>query len=719
MHGNEFSNWATTEDGYTVVRDHKGAWVYATLENETLHASGHIAHDSMNRPDKEQAFLNGIAKGIIPKTAKADLKARPYKAPEHISGVQTDYEKFRGLIILAEFSDRKFSRADYAQIIDEMVNKPDYSGYMNDAMIPAKEVYTGSVRDYFFDNSMGKFDPHFDIVGPVTIDYSENYINQTAMAQQIVSAVCDAADPYVDFSIYDTNGDNKVEMFYIIFAGYGSNYDSSQRYVWPHASTLMGGRHDGVSLGRYACSTEFYGTPSNRTLDGIGTICHEFSHVLGLNDEYDTDYASSGGQSIHPGKWSLMASGSYLNKGRTPCGYSMYQRYLSGFAEPTTISGSGDYTLTDLNASNCGYRINSSIDNEFFIIENRQQTKWDEYLPGHGMLIHRVDRTNEKAWENNDLNVNPSHNYYELLRANPRISSNGSVTDSDGDPFPGSGGVTAVDNETTPSLKSWTGLLTDIGISDIAESEDGVISFKTNLSDFSLMHEDWEDLTFDADNSSHFTGKVTGWTLDNATVEAIDTVEAINGHCIALMRRGTLTSDIIHEDISQATFTMSNVSSSTAMIRFSYSIDGGSTWRDVKTSDGLTFHTLLAGETKYAAHVLEGLTDKTTGTRLRITEYTGSATEPCLIDDLHLKVIGSTSAIDHVVDTSAASLSYTIEGDSMHLYGVNAQQIQVYDMFGRLLHQAKPDNGQATIPLTGIHGMVIVKSGTDILKVAF
>ena len=75
------------------------------------------------------------------------------------------------------------------------------------------------------------------------------------------------------------------------------------------------------------------------------TICHEFSHVLGLPDFYDTDYEGSGGESHHPGDWSVMAGGNHLNNSRTPCAYSLYERMAVGFTEPMVINAKGHYTL--------------------------------------------------------------------------------------------------------------------------------------------------------------------------------------------------------------------------------------------------------------------------------------------------------------------------------------------------------------------------------------
>lgn len=74
---------------------------------------------------------------------------------------------------------------------------------------------------------------------------------------------------------------------------------------------------DGVKINSYACSAEL----SNTGIDGIGTICHEFSHCLGYPDLYDTDYTGNFGMS----SFDLMDYGGYNGDGFCPAGYTAYE----------------------------------------------------------------------------------------------------------------------------------------------------------------------------------------------------------------------------------------------------------------------------------------------------------------------------------------------------------------------------------------------------------
>ena len=491
--GDEWLHFNTTADGYTVVKDSRGYYVYAELQNGRLCATAQVAHDATGRSAAEQAYLVGKRKYQAPAMTeqnarlRQEMQQRQRKTLVSRRAAQYDYNNFRGLIILIEYNDKSFSREDYADIIEGMVNEENYTGYTGKN--GHFESYTGSVRDYFTDNSNGKFQPEFDVVGPYTVDYSQYYVNATANANEIINSVLDIADPDVDYSQYDGDGDGVVDLVFFIVAGNGANYGGNDgRLWWPHRSIVYNPYatdwsdwavvKDGVMLLDYASSVELAGYttwPMTVKIDGIGTICHEFSHVLGLPDFYDTDYEGSGGESVSPGHWSVMAGGSYSNDSRTPVGYSLYERYAVGFSEePPVIDAEGSYTLDALYINQEGFRINSSVDNEFFLLENRQRTafKWDAYLPGSGLLVHRVDQTNMDVWTSNTINNNPARNYYEVVRAGGMNHA-----ETEYDVFPGTANVTELHNTTSPAnLKTWAGHSTKWGLQNIARN-DGVITF--------------------------------------------------------------------------------------------------------------------------------------------------------------------------------------------------------------------------------------------------
>lgn len=496
LHGDEWQHYETTDDGYTVVRDGRGYYVYAEKQGGMLLPTAYIAHNALQRDAQETTYLQHVERHLKPemtermKIDRARVMEEQKKSAAQkkaVKAARADSDpsapNYRSVAILVQFNDRSFSRSDYGDIMRDMFNKVNYDGYMSTNGW-SKVHCTGSVRDYFTDNSGGKFRPQFDVYGPYTIDYSQYDANGTANAAQLIYAAVNAADDDIDFSLYDNDGDNAVDNIYFIFAGYGANYGGNdQRYFWPHRNyvyqpdTYDWVVKDGVYLFNYASSVEYYGYqsyPSTVYLDGVGTICHEFSHVLGLPDFYDADYAQSGGESNTPAEWSVMAAGSYMNNGRTPVAYSLFERAFVGFLDENdipTLSETGNYTLDYINQSNTGFMLETPDENEAFFLENRQQKKWDAYLPGHGLLVFRADFSNTNVWQENSVNNAPSHQYYELVRAT------GGQGATAADAFPGTGHVTTLNNSTLPAnLLTWSGKANPFGLSNIRE-QNGVVSF--------------------------------------------------------------------------------------------------------------------------------------------------------------------------------------------------------------------------------------------------
>ena len=486
--GDEYLHYNTTSDGYSLVRRDDGAYVYARLSAVgELEPTTMLAHDESARTAEERGYLKRVGRLRPQLTTEAEQMRRQNRAQRARQLSQNkanlyDYSKFRGLVLLVEYNDCSFRYDNYTELMEEMINADNYTGNSRTNITSAGIRCTGSIRDYYRDNSNGLFVPTFDVVGPVKVNRSQYYVNSSRNATQLMIDACTAADSKVNFKDYDVDGDGMVDMIYFIFAGLGSYIQGNDsRLLWPHQSDISwrGVRKDGVYLGRYACSNELFGSTDWSVLEGIGTMCHEFSHVLGLPDFYDTGNLYKEDECVTPDSWSVMANGADYNYGRTPCCFSLFERYALGFAAPQVISEAGSYRIEALHASNAGYRLNTPVKKESFYIENRQKGKWDSQLPGHGMLIFRVDSTNTDVWEyTNSVNDDPDHPYYELLRAGGVRSDGYSVSiGSATDPFPGTRRVTTINNETSPSLKTWAGKPNNLGLRSIKESS-GVITFE-------------------------------------------------------------------------------------------------------------------------------------------------------------------------------------------------------------------------------------------------
>ena len=631
INGDERYNFYTTEDGYTVMQNKAGYYVYAMKNKDTLVPSTTIARNAAERSAAEVAMLNGIGKRITDRRKVDDAQKLRAQQESMFKG-HINYGNFRGLVLLVEFNDCSFSRSDVVEFYQNMINQHNYTGYLNeDGTTNSYGRFTGSVRDYFFDNSYETFDPHFDVVGPIKIPYSVNYAQQTYQMRPLLKAALDSANSRVNYNDYDLDNDGRVDIFYVIFAGVGSNTGEASQHVWPHASYLWPTiSYNGIKLARYACSCELYSQDYN-ILDGIGTMCHEFSHVLGLPDLYDTNYEEDG-QAVSPSTYEIMDGGGYNNYGRTPAGYSGYDKYSLGFAPANVITQTGSYSLNALSSYQEIYKIPSPVNNEFFLLENRQKSgKWDAYIPGHGMMVARVDSTDASVWTDNNVNDNPSHLYYEILRA-------GNATDGEGtasDPFPGSKGVTMITNATMPSLKTWNGTDNAFNITGIME-EDGVVTFSV-VNDGEILNdvEDFETMpTTTSTSEKDVEGHWTTWSFTKCNVTAPGEGKCNGVNSVQMKLPCLIESGDTYYDAYQISVKVFNTSNTDAKLVLSYSIDGGNTWKTAKSAIGETSITISKKSEAIPTWMLS--TSKQEGTRYRIQQTAGNKTTPIYIDDVTL-----------------------------------------------------------------------------------
>lgn len=298
----------------------------------------------------------------------------------------------KGLIILAQFTDSKFQSGHDRALYNKIANAENYTD----------NGFRGSVKDYFKAQSAEQFELDFDVVGICQLKnqcsyYGGNDSNGNDLrAGEMVAEACQwAATQGVDFSKYDWNGDGKVDQVFVLYAGKGEADGGVASTIWPHMFYLSASDYgkslsfNGVKVDTYACSAELNGRGK---LDGIGTFCHEFSHCMGFPDLYDTSYSRWFGM----GDYDLMCSGSYNGDSKCPAGYSAYEKHECGWLTYQDVTNiEEDLNVTGLKAISEGggaYVLkNKAHEDEYYIIENRQNTGWDACLPSEGLMITHVD----------------------------------------------------------------------------------------------------------------------------------------------------------------------------------------------------------------------------------------------------------------------------------------------------------------------------------------
>jgi len=276
-----------------------------------------------------------------------------------------------------------------------------------------------SARQYFIDQSNGRFTPEFDVYGPLRLSYSRATYgandrdgNDIGMGRMVGEA-CQGLDAEIDFSRYDNDGDGRCDVVIVLYAGVGeaSADPAEDDAIWPAQWSLRDSefgrslRLDEVTVNDFAVFNELNGSLKSN-IDGIGTFCHEFSHCLGLPDFYDTSYS---GLNWGMGPWSLMDYGSYNDNTYTPIGYSAYEKWFMGWIDDIPEPKAGaTLSLPVFNQKNAetdvAYRLTSPNNkNEYYILENRDRQGWDAYIEAAGLMIYHVDYDAD-AWYSNTVN---------------------------------------------------------------------------------------------------------------------------------------------------------------------------------------------------------------------------------------------------------------------------------------------------------------------------
>lgn len=674
MQGDEFHSFMTTTDGYTVIKDKDGYYRYAVKEGDRLKASSFVARNVDLRSTEEQNFLAGCRKKVSAKMSEVGKRwkeqvSKMYRTtyenlladgtrraitPGAISE-RIDYSKFKGLVVLVNWNDRSFNINEPVNFYQKLTSEQNYTDN-------TKTVYPynikGSVRDYFRANSMGIFDPVFDVVGPVQIDYSCLYpapkdaqgnVSPTWETRivAILKAVMEQVNSLVDFNNYDLNSDGNIDMVYIIFAGYGSYVQGNNTgYMWPHANDFSMTwyenktfadyykfpKYDGKKFGRYACSVEIQDYEGYAALhaypDGIGTMCHEFSHVLGLADHYNTNDSQSTLVQT-PGNYDLMDNGADFNQGLSPVGYSAFERYILGFADNDvkTLDVAGEYTLEPFNTGNKAYIVKSAKNGEVFYVENRQQKDWDESIPKNGLFVWRIDTSNPQKFINNEVNISAGSECVTIL-------GNGPVTTLD---------LTATNNAT------WGAKGAVIDLYDIT-STDGVITFEAGKDLYPPTVEDFEATPVAQSGATALAGKFCSWSLQNAEIAETATAGYGTGQHVAVLHKGgMLTSSVLEKEIRELKFTVKNSSESAIRFYLRTSTDGGTTWTAFPTSASFTTINKNVSRSVQYFGIPAGCQFQ-----LAVTTTTSSATSAtCYIDNIEVTFKKDASGIESVTTAPA------------------------------------------------------------------
>ncbi len=493
IQGDEFMSIKTTADGQAIMQDAEGWWCYARYESDgSRSCSGWRVG--------QEAPADVLSKSAdIPRTAisqyASDKRTSFIRPKLPVIGTRALFQS-RAIVILAQFKDIKFlnTREDF----NAMLTSKGYDRY----------GATGSAKEYFEHQFNGMVDFAFDVSEIVTLPANREYYgsndsrgNDLRPEEMVADACTLAAQAGVDFSRYDSDNDGVVDNVFVFFAGEDEAEGADENSIWSHSWYLFSGAGKSIELNgkmidRYACSAEMtriHDTATGKLLEtrlsGIGTFCHEFSHTFGLPDLYDTDYEEQGGWAA--GTWgstSLMDSGNQNNQGNTPPNYNAIEREILGLTSPVVITTDGKYTLAPIDTYGEFYRMDTDVENEYYLFECRSNEpgSWDEHIGGSGMLVYHIDKSGEQIdkWQRlNTVNAAADHQCADLVEADGRSDLFSDYMDYitrmksiEGIFFPYFG-TNSLQPQGTPGLNFWSGANKDISIINIEKGDDGKVNF--------------------------------------------------------------------------------------------------------------------------------------------------------------------------------------------------------------------------------------------------
>ncbi len=457
LKGDEKINWAETTDSYTILITKEGEYQYATLDsNGDLDFSGIPVSNIEKRSNEEKLFLKNTPKELSYSKAQKDVLKSIWDIKEQRSQKSFPTTGDQNLLcLLMETPDIPFTKTQ--SDFNALFNQLNYT----------LDGATGSLKEYYLENSYNQLNLTVDVYGPYTADNNMSYYADDA--RPLVTEGVYLANDDVNYSNYDSDNDGYVDALYMIFAGYGEEAGGGPNTIWSHAWSISPVYLDGKYISRYACSPELRGN-SETNLTRIGVVGHEFGHALGAPDYYDTDY-DTGGQFQGTGQWDMMAGGSWNNGGATPAHHNGFTKVIVyNWANATVLSSPASITLNNAAENDDSfYRYNTTTTNEYFLIENREKHLFDSGIPGSGMMIYHV---HSGVFDVGNL-INATHPQRMYPVAQNATMDPTSTPSSYGNinaascAWTGTSGKDAFTDESLPSSKSWAGANTSKPITNI------------------------------------------------------------------------------------------------------------------------------------------------------------------------------------------------------------------------------------------------------------
>lgn len=469
LHGDEFFSWMSDLDGHPIARGADGMFRYVEVDPDGRWRDGERLVGSVPPAS--------IGLAPFPPLPRAQIEAWRARRARFLSpGIVAPRQRSRRLDPL------KPAGKLHALVIP--------MGFKDKALQKSREeiqaFFDGPVRDYYLEASAGQVDLNATVVSPLTMNQNAvNFAWNSTYPGRPAWKMFEAGFNYLeeksfDFTPFDQNGDAFADLVVVVHAGVGREQSGDDGDVHSHFlpfANIPGypetfTSHDGVKFYGYVTVPEM---ATGGAITPLGVLVHEAGHYFGLPDLYDT--GPSAGSAAGLGGFCLMAYGMWLGptSGTSPAHPSAWCKRELGWLndQPLTVSGRQRLAPVQSRAGRVlrvATKDSAQDGNQYFLLENRQRTGFDAYLPGEGLLIFHVDEGQFPAADGADkfnFNADPDHYGIDLEQADGKRELNTTSRRGDAtDPFPTADNVdfTPV---TTPSSLAYGATGGHVFITDI------------------------------------------------------------------------------------------------------------------------------------------------------------------------------------------------------------------------------------------------------------
>lgn len=378
--GDEFYNYLHDSKGFTIVLNPEdGYFYYGIRQGDEVIPSKYLANT-----------VNPADVGLIPGAKISEnlyrQKREAFLAPMSMKGM-TDAPttgQVNQLSIYISFADDSIFETPRAEYFDSYraMDKRSLKHYYHEVSYERLFVDTYHYPNspdtinvsYISEHPRAYFMPH-SAANPEGYTSGQKTGREHSLLKNAIEFV---RDQIPDTLNLDANNDGNVDNVCFTIKGGTTAWST---LLWPHRWSLYS---------QTATIRDLVVRDYLFMLEGtfnVGTLCHEFFHVLGAPDLYH--YTDTGAPTAC-GPYDIMDQSS----GHPYMGAFMKYKYGDWIASVPEITESGTYSIYPLqNPEKNIYRISSPLHpSEYFVLEYRKRDgMYDSSIPGEGLIVYRIN----------------------------------------------------------------------------------------------------------------------------------------------------------------------------------------------------------------------------------------------------------------------------------------------------------------------------------------